>query len=71
MEAAVKTFMFLGLAALALAGCTDTIVMQGANGQQDVCEYSLMYRSLHQCVLDDQQDGMTMASGPAWWTFYR
>lgn len=70
-EAAMKTFMFLGLAALALAGCTDTIVMQGANGQKDVCEYSLMYRSLHQCVANDQQDGMTMANSPAWWTYYR
>src|ERR1700744_3938987 len=70
-EAAMKTFMFLGFASLLLAGCTDTIVMQGANGQQDVCEYSLMYRSLHQCVASDQQDGMTMANGPAWWTYYR
>ena len=67
----MKTFMFLGFATLLLAGCNDTIVMQGANGQQDVCEYSLMNRSLHQCVADDQQDGMTMANSPAWWTFYR
>jgi hypothetical protein len=67
----MKTFMFLGFAALLLAGCPDTIVMQGANGQQDVCEYSLMYRSLHQCVASAQQDGMTMANGPAWWTYDR
>jgi hypothetical protein len=67
----MKTFMFLGFAALLLAGCTDTIVMQGANGQQDVCEYSLMSRSLHQCVASAQQDGMTMANGPAWWTYDR
>jgi hypothetical protein len=67
----MKTFTFLGLAALALAGCTDTIVMQDAAGQQDVCEYSLMYRSLHQCVESAQRDGMTMTNGPAWWTFYR
>jgi len=71
VEAAMKTFMFLGLATLLLAGCNDAIVMQGANGQQDVCEYSLMNRSLQQCVADDQQDGMTMANSPAWWTFYR
>jgi len=67
----MKTFMFLGFAALLLAGCTDTIVMQDANGQQDVCEYSLMYRSLHQCVASAQQDGMIMANGPAWWTYDR
>jgi hypothetical protein len=67
----MKTFMFLGFAALLLAGCTDTIVMQGANGQQDVCEYSLMYSSLRQCVESAQRDGMTMANSPAWWTFYR
>ncbi len=67
----MKTFMFLSIAALALAGCTDTIVMRGANGRQDMCRYSLMYRSLHQCVATDQQDGMTAANGPAWWTFDR
>ena len=67
----MKTFMFLSFAAISLAGCSDTIVMRGADGQQDVCEYSLMYRSLHQCVANDQQDGMSMANGPAWWTFYR
>jgi hypothetical protein len=67
----MKTFMFLGLSALVLAGCSDTIVMQGANGQQDVCQYSLIYRALHQCVATDPQDGMTMANGPSWWTFYR
>jgi hypothetical protein len=66
----MKTFMFLGLAALVLGGCSDTIVMQG-NGQEDVCHYSLMYRALHQCVASAQEDGMTMANGPAWWTFYR
>jgi hypothetical protein len=71
VEAAMKTFMFLGFAALLLAGCTDTIVMRGANGRQDVCEYSLMYRSLHQCVASAEQDGMTLSNGPAWWTFYR
>jgi hypothetical protein len=70
-EAAMKTFIFLGLAALGLAGCSDTILMQDAQGRQDVCHYSLMYRSLHQCVASDEQDGMTMANGPAWWTFYR
>ena len=67
----MKTFTFLGCMPLLLAGCTDTIVMQGANGQRDVCEYSLMYRSLHQCVESDQQAGMTMANSPAWWTFDR
>lgn len=67
----MKTFMFLGLAALVLAGCSDTIVMRGANGQEDDCTYSLMYRSLHQCVASDEQAGMTMANGPAWWTFNR
>ncbi|HVA13624.1 MAG TPA: hypothetical protein VNF99_10265 [Stellaceae bacterium] len=67
----MKTLMFLSIAALALAGCTDTIVMRGANGRQDVCQYSLMYRSLHQCVATDQQDGMTAANGPTWWTFER
>lgn len=67
----MKTFMFLGLCALVLAGCSDTIVMQGANGRKDTCHYSLMYRSLHQCVATDEQDGMTMANTPAWWTFYR
>jgi hypothetical protein len=30
-----------------------------------------MYRSLHQCVLNAQRDGMTMADGPAWRMFYR
>jgi len=67
----MKTFMFLGFAALFLVGCTDTIVMRGADGQQDVCEYSLMYRSLHQCVANDEHDGLTMANAPAWWTFDR
>lgn len=70
-EATMKTLIFLGLAALGLAGCSDTIVMQGANGQQDVCQYSSMYASLHQCVASDQRDGMTMANGPTWWTYYR
>jgi hypothetical protein len=67
----MKTFILLGIAALGLAGCSDTIVMQGADGHQDVCEYSLMYRALHQCVASQQQDGMAMANSPAWWTFYR
>ena len=67
----MKTFILLGLAALGLAGCTDSAVMQAADGRQDVCEYSLMYRALHQCVATDQEDGMTMVSGPSYWTFYR
>jgi hypothetical protein len=70
-EAAMKTFILLGLTALGLAGCTDSVTMQAADGHQDVCEYSLMYRALHQCVATDQQDGMTMVSGPSYWTFYR
>ncbi len=67
----MKTFIFLALAALGLAGCTDTIVMHDAKGQQDICQYSLMYRALHQCVASDEQDGMTAANGPRWWTFDR
>jgi len=70
-EAAMKTFIFLGLTTLVVTGCTDTIVMQGKNNQTDTCQYSLMYRSLHQCVATDQQDGMTAANGPAWWNYDR
>ena len=67
----MKTFMFLGLAALALAGCSDTIVMHGSNGQKDVCEYSLDVSLAASMRRERPADGMTMANGPAWWTFYR
>jgi hypothetical protein len=70
-EATMKTFIALGLAALALGGCTDTITMRDASGATDACTYTLMYRSLKQCVANHEADGYAIADGPSWWTFYR
>lgn len=67
----MKALGFLTLAVLFLAGCSDTVAMRSVDGRQDVCNYSLMYRALHQCVATAKEDGMTMANGPDWWTFYR
>ncbi len=67
----MKTFIALGLAALVLAGCTDTIVMRDASGATEDCTYSLMYAALRQCVENHQADGYVIASGPTLWTYDR
>lgn len=67
----MKTFIALAFATALLGGCTDTIVMRDASGTENVCHYTLMYRALHQCVQSSEADGMTMASEPSWWTYYR
>lgn len=68
----LKAWLILGIGALAISGCTDTIVMSSQQaGVSEPCTYSLMYGSLHQCVANGQADGLTMANGPEWWTFDR
>ena len=65
------TFIVLGLKALTLSGCTDTIVMRDAAGRTETCTYSLMYAALRQCVANNEADGYRIASGPTLWTYNR
>jgi hypothetical protein len=69
--AKMKPFIALGFTAVLLGGCTDTITMRDASGAENVCHYTLMYRALHQCVQTSEEDGMTMANEPRWWTYNR